>query len=134
MDVVRTSIRQPVTVAVGVLLVMLSGFLAFQRIPIQLTRNVEDTIVAVTTTWEGASPQEVEQDVVDPQEEKLQGITGLRRITSSAQQGQGSVRLEFSVGTTKDLALREVSDKLREVPDYPEDVDEPVVDASDPNN
>src|SRR5690606_35749108 len=130
MDVVRTSIRQPVTVTVGVLLVMLAGVLAIRRLPIQLTPNVEDTIVAVTTLWEGASPQEVEQDVVDPQEERLQGITGLRRITSSSQQGQGQIRLEFSVGTSKELALREVSDKLREVPDYPDDVDEPIVEAS----
>jgi len=134
MDLIRASIRQPVTVTVGVLLVVLAGILALGRIPIQLTPNVEDTVVAVTTLWEGASPQEVEQDLVDPQEERLQGITGLKRITSTSQQGVGSIRLEFEVGTPKDLALREVSDKLREVPSYPDNVDEPVVEASDPEN
>lgn len=134
MDPVRSAIRQPVTVVVGVVLVLLAGVLALQRIPIQLTPNVEDTIIAVTTRWEGASPQEVEQDLVDPQEERLQGITGLKRITSTLQQGTGSIRLEFDVGTPKEVALREVSDKLREVPSYPENVDEPVVEASDPEN
>jgi HAE1 family hydrophobic/amphiphilic exporter-1 len=133
-DFVQTSIRQPVTIAVGVLLVVLAGLLALRRIPIQLTPNVEDTVVAVTTRWEGASPQEVEQDLIDPQEERLQGITGLKRMTSTSQQGVGSIRLEFDVGTPKDLALREASDKLREVPNYPENVDEPVVEASDPEN
>ena len=134
MDLIKTAIRQPVTVAVGVLLVLLAGYLALQRIAIQLTPNVEDTIIAVTTRWEGASPQEVEQEIVDPQEEKLQGITGVKRMTSVSQQGQGLIRLEFDVGTPKELALREVSDKLRQVPSYPVEVDEPVVDASDPEN
>src|SRR5690606_21223045 len=55
-------------------------------------------------------------------------------LTSESQQGQGTIRLEFNVGTTKEQALREVSDKLREVPRYPDNVDEPVIEASDPEN
>ena len=134
MTLVESSVRRPVTVVVGVLLLLLVGVVAFQRIAIQLTPNVEDTIIAVTTRWEGASPLEVEQEIVDKQEEQLQGIANLRALTSKSQQGKGEVRLEFTVGTPKDVALREVSDKLREVPDYPEGVDEPVVEASDPDN
>ncbi len=134
MKIVDTAVRQPVTVAVGVILVVLVGLVGLQRIPIQLTPNVEDTIVAVTTFWEGASPQEVEQEVVDSQEEKLQGIANLEAITSTSQQSTGTVRLEFATGTPKTEALRETSDKLREVPDYPDNVDEPVIEASDPDN
>lgn len=133
MNIIAQAIRQPVTVAVLVILIVMTGFIALDRIPVQLTPNVEDTIIAVTTTWEGASPQEVEQEIVDPQEEKLQGIAGLREITSQSLQGLGKVRLEFQVGTPKERALREVSDKLREVASYPENVDEPVVEASDPD-
>ncbi|MCA8962360.1 MAG: efflux RND transporter permease subunit, partial [Planctomycetes bacterium] len=134
MSLSGVAIRQPVTVTVGVILIVMSGVVALQRIPVQLTPNVEDTIIAVTTRWEGASPQEIEQEIVDRQEEKLQGIANLRAMTSTSQQGQGLVRLEFNVGTDKNVALREVSDKLREVPSYPENVDEPVVEASDPEN
>jgi len=134
MTLVESSVRRPVTVVVGVLLLLLVGVVAFQRIAIQLTPNVEDTIIAVTTRWEGASPLEIEQEIVDKQEEQLQGIANLRALTSKSQQGNGVVRLEFTVGTPKDVALREVSDKLREVPDYPDGVDEPVVEASDPDN
>lgn len=112
----------------------MTGIIALGRIPVQLTPNVEDTIIAVTTTWEGASPQEIEQEIVDPQEEKLQGIANLKEITSQSIQGLGRVRLEFQVGTPKEEALREVSDKLREVPSYPDNVDEPVVEASDPDS
>ena len=110
-------VRQPVSVAVGVILILMAGIIALQRIPIRLTPNVEDTIISVTTTWEGASPEEVEQEIVDKQEDKLQGIANLITITSTSQQGVASLKLDFAVGTVKEYALREVSDKLREVPD-----------------
>lgn len=134
MNFIRGVIEQPVTVAVGVILTIMAGIIALQRIPIQLTPNVEDTIISVRTTWEGASPEEVEREIIEEQEEKLQGIANLRAMTSESQQGTGAIRLEFAVGTSKDVALREVSDKLREVPDYPDNVDEPVIEASDPEN
>lgn len=134
MNIIRGAINQPVTVVVGVVLTIMAGLVAIQRIPVQLTPTVEDTIISVSTYWEGASPSEVEQDIIDKQEEKLQGIANLRTMTSTSQQSRGVIRLEFEVGTDKNVALREVSDKLREVPEYPDNVDEPVVEASDPEN
>lgn len=134
MSLSETAIRQPVSVAVGVILLVLAGVVALQRIPVQLTPNVEDTIISVSTIWEGASPQEIEQEIVEPQEEMLQGLANLREMTATCQQGLGRIRLEFNVGTDKDVALREVSDKLRQVPEYPDNVEEPVVEASDPEN
>jgi HAE1 family hydrophobic/amphiphilic exporter-1 len=134
MNLIQLIIRQPVTVTVGVILIAMSGLLALQRIPIQLTPNVESTIVSVTTRWEGASPQEVEQNIVDKQEERLLGLSNLRLLTSLCGQGEGRIRLEFATGTDKAEALREVSDKLREVPDYPDNVDEPVIQATDREN
>ena len=130
MNLIGGAIRQPVTVAVGVILIVVSGLLALQRIPIQLTPNVESTIITVQTVWEGASPGEIEQNIIDKQEERLLGLSGLRLMTSSSEQGFGRIRLEFMTGTDKAEALREVSDKLREVPDYPENVDEPVIEAT----
>ena len=134
MDFLRLVVRQPVTVTVGVILTIVAGVLAVQRIPVQLTPNVEDTVVSVQTFWEGASPDEIEQEIIDKQEEKLQGLSSLRQMTSTSSQSVGSIRLEFEVGVPKEEALREVSDKLREVPDYPENVDEPVIEASDRMN
>ncbi|MHC4947343.1 MAG: efflux RND transporter permease subunit [Planctomycetota bacterium] len=134
MNVVRLAIRQPVTVIVGVLLVLLAGVISLSRLPIQLTPNVESTVVTVSTLWEGASPEEIEQNIVDPQEERLLGVSGLRMLTSTSQQSMGRIRLEFYTGTDIKTAMQEVSDKLREVPDYPENVDEPVILDSDPEN
>jgi len=132
--IVEGSIRQPVTVLVGVVLVLVGALVAVRQVPVQLTPDVDDTIVSVITVWPGASPEEVEQSIVERQEEKLQGVAGVRAMTSTASQGTARVRLEFVPGTDKDAAIREVSDRLRQVPDYPFGVDEPVVEASDPEN
>ena len=134
MNLVQLAVRQPVTVVVGVVLVLLTGIVAVGRLPIQLTPNVEDTIITVSTLWEGASPQEIEQEIVDPQEDKLEGIANLTQMTSENMQGLGRIKLQFRVGTPKEEALREVSDKLRQVPDYPDNAEEPVIEASDPEN
>ncbi|HMO27211.1 MAG TPA: efflux RND transporter permease subunit, partial [Tepidisphaeraceae bacterium] len=68
---------------------------------------------------------------IGPQEDKLKSVTSLREMTSEASEGQASIRLEFYVGVDKDAALNEVRDKLRQVPSYPDDVDEPIVEATD---
>ncbi|MFW5652485.1 MAG: efflux RND transporter permease subunit [Planctomycetota bacterium] len=131
MDIIRTAIEKPVAVTVGVIFVLLFGILSVTNIPVQLTPNVDSTVITVSTFWEGASPQEVEQEVIEKQEEKLKGVTGLQKMTSESRESEGSVKLEFYVGVDKDEALREVSDKLREVPSYPDNVDEPVISAVD---
>ncbi len=134
MDIVRLSTRQPITISVGVLFCLLAGVVALQVVPVQMTPEVEDTIIAVTTNWENASPQDVESEIIDPQEEKLQGLSNLKSISSVSSSGSGVIRLEFNSGVGKESALREVSDKLREVPSYPENVDEPVIEATDPES
>lgn len=134
MDIIKGAIKQPITVVVGVLFVLLAGMVATKSVPIQMTPEVEDTIIAVTTTWENASPQEMESEIVDAQEEKLQGLSNLRSISSLSSRGTGVIRLEFNNGVDKEVALREVSDKLREVESYPENVDEPVIEATDPDS
>lgn len=134
MDIIKLAINKPVAVIVGVILTLLFGVLALTSIPIQLTPNVDEPVVTVTTIWVGASPQEIEQEIVEKQEEQLKSCAGLRRMTSQSVYGQGTVRLEFEISVTREEALREVSDLLRQVPDYPENVDEPIIEAGDPNN
>ncbi len=131
MGIIRFAIDNPVKVAVGVILLMLFGTLSTTRIPIQLTPNIDEPKVTVETRWFGASPQEIEREIIERQEEKLKGVSELKKMTSTSVEGKGSVVLEFHVGTDKDAALRDVSDKLRQVTDYPRDVDEPTIQAAD---
>ncbi|MCP3905084.1 MAG: efflux RND transporter permease subunit [Planctomycetes bacterium] len=134
MDPIRLAIRQPVTVTVGVILILLAGAISLSRLPIQLTPNVESTVITVNTFWEGASPEEVELNIIDKQEERLTSLSSLVQMTSTSSQGMGRIRLEMRTGTDKDDALREVAEKLDQVPDYPENVDNPVIEATDREN
>ena len=130
MGIIRFAIYNPVKVSVGVLLVLLFGFLALFRIPVQLTPNVDQPVITVETAWRGRSPQEVEREILEEQEDVLKGVTGLREMTATAERGQGTVELEFFVGTAMNRALQEVSNKLDEVPEYPDEAEEPVITAA----
>lgn len=127
MDPIKFAIENPVKVAVGVILLILFGVVAVVSIPIQLTPNVDPTIITVSTHWTGKSPEEIEREIIEDQEDVLKNISGLRKMTATATQGNAEIELEFSVGVNLQVARLEVSDALREVPDYPEDVDEPVI-------
>ena len=131
MSFIERCIKQPVAVSVGVLLLVMFGVISVLKVPVQLTPNVDQPIISVTTRWFGASPQEIEREVVEEQEEFLKTISGLKQMTSQSNEGEGVVRLEFEVGVDKEAALNEVRDKLRQVPEYPAEVDEPVVEAVD---
>ncbi len=127
MRLVETSIHKPVSVTVGVLLIALFGVIGFYRIPIQLTPTVDRPRITVETTWRGASPQEVESEIVDEQEDQLKSLDQLIRMTSESKDGSGSVILEFEVGTDIDAALLKVSNKLNQVAEYPAEADRPVI-------
>ncbi len=124
---VALAIRRPVGVAVGVILVVMFGLFALIGLPIQLTPDIEVPTLTVTTRWPGAAPSEVEQEILEPQEEALKTLTGLRRMTSEASSDQGQITLEMAVGTDIDEALSRVTNLLAQVPRYPESSDEPVV-------
>lgn len=129
MKLVDASIKRPVSVVVGVLFVALFGLISFYRIPVQLTPDVDRPVVNVSTFWPGASPEEVEQEIVQRQEEQLKSLEGLVKMTSESQDSRGNVALEFSVGVDTDAVLLKVSNKLNQVTGYPLDADRPVLSA-----
>lgn len=131
MSIIETAVRRPVTILVIVFLVILFGLLGLTSVPVQLTPNVEPPVITITTTWFGADPQEIVREIVEEQEEVLKRVTGVEEMTAIARPGQAEIRLEFPPGGDKEAALNEVRDKLRQVPEYPENVDEPVVESVD---
>jgi len=130
MDIIHFAIAKPVSVIVGVILLVMFGLVAFASLPIQLSPNVESPVVSVYTIWPGATPYEIERDIVEEQEQVLKGIPGLQEMESSSANSRAWVSLRFDVGTDIDDALLRVSNKLDEVPRYPENVDKPIVSAS----
>jgi hydrophobic/amphiphilic exporter-1 (mainly G- bacteria), HAE1 family len=127
MKLVDTAIKRPVTVIVGAILLVLFGFISLYRIPIQLTPNVDLPEVSVETRWEGASPQEVEREIVDVQEEELKNLEGLDSMESESRDGYAYINLMFEIGTDTDDALLRVSKKLDQVKKYPADADKPLI-------
>lgn len=134
MSLIRSSVAQPITVAVGVILALLAGVISIVGVPVQMTPEVESVVISITTTWEGASAQEIETDVVEAQEERLGNLEGLVQMSSTSSAGQGQIRLEFATGTDIAGARTEVDLKLAEVPGYPEGVNKPVVIDADPES
>lgn len=131
MKIVRSAIDLPVTTAVGVILVLLFGFIALTRIPIQLTPTVEQPLVTVTTLWPGATPFEIEREIIEEQEEQLKSIQGLIKMESESQENQGTITLMFQTGTDLDTAVIRVSNRLEQVPEYPADAERPSIRTDD---
>ncbi len=130
MNLTGASIKFPVSVAVGVLLAAMGGFLALTRVPIQLTPQVQNPVINVSTSWRGASPEEVEKEIVEKQEKYLKSVEGVTEMTSQSSDGFGQVSLEFEMGTDLTAATVRVTNKLNEVPFYPDEADQPVVSST----
>jgi len=130
MDIIQSSIAKPVTVLVAVILIVLFGLLGLFGLPYQLTPTVTEPEITVTTTWSGATPYEIERDIIEEQEKVLKGIPGLKEMESTSQNSQGELTLTFTIGTDSDDALLRVSNKLNEVPSYPDTADKPVITAT----
>ncbi|MCG8615589.1 MAG: efflux RND transporter permease subunit [Desulfobacterales bacterium] len=130
MDIIRYAIEKPITVAVGVILVVLFGTIGLMQLPRQLTPDVETPEITVRTVWAGATPTEIEQEIIEKQEEALKGLENLESMESSAFNNYGQVSLTFPVGSDLDAALLRVSNKMNEVADYPENVEKPAIEAA----
>ncbi len=127
MNFIKTAIRNPFIVLISVLLVMLLGYLSLDKLPYQLTPSVNKPIITVTTTWGGATPYEIESDIIKEQEIRLKSLRNLVKYESSSYDNYGQIKLTFKLGTNISTALGDVSSKLDEVPSYPVNVDRPII-------
>jgi multidrug efflux pump subunit AcrB len=123
----QASLSNRVAVAVGVLLVGIFGYISLTKLPIQLAPNVERPAIGIDTSWRGAAPEEIESEILEPQEKVFQGLPGLTQMSSTASSGRASIVLEFSADMDMQRALVEVINRLNQVPTYPVDATEPTV-------
>ncbi len=127
---IESYVRNPVKVTVGVLLVVLFGVIGLFRMPMQLTPEVQIPTITIETRWPGASPGEVEKEIIIEQEEQLKSVEGIVKMTSASKDSVGTIVLEFPVGTDMSEALLKVNTRLQQVQSYPEDADEPIISAA----
>jgi len=130
MNILKYSIQKPVSVAVFVIMVLMFGIISLNKLPVQLTPDVQLPEITVTTTWPGATPYDIEQDIIEDQEDTLKGLQNLISMESSSYNDYGTISLKFKVGVDIDKALLRVANKLDEVSDYPENVDKPIMEAA----
>jgi len=123
----QASLKNRVAVAVAVLLVAIFGYISLMKLPIQLAPNVERPAIGINTSWRGAAPEEVESEILEPQEKVFQGLPGLTQLASSASSGSASITLEFAADMDMQRALVEVINRLNQVPAYPVDATEPRI-------
>lgn len=123
-------IKHPTQVAVIALLICVLGVVAAVRIPVQMIPDLDVRTISVVTGWPGATPQDVEKEILIEQEDYLQNVQGLQRMISSASMGSASIELEFPSTIDVNDALIRVLNALSQVPSYPENVDEPRVIAT----
>lgn len=130
MNLIRLAIERPIAVIAAVLMVVMFGLVALQKIPIQLTPDVSKPVISVRTPWPGAAPVEMEREIINRQEEVLRGVEGLVEMRSSAQETLGRVTLEFAIGQDMNKALLLVANRLDRVEGYPDEADEPTLDTA----
>ena len=114
----------------AVMIVAVLGILAALRIPVQMIPDLDVRTITVNTNWPGATPQDVEKEILIEQEEYLRSIPGLQRIISSSSFGRASIELEFPFGIDLNETLINVNNALSQVPSYPINVDEPRIYAT----
>jgi len=120
-------LKYPVTVAVAVLFLLIFSVRSFFAIPIQLTPDVQRPVITVNTVWPGASPAEVEREILQRQEEFLKSLEGLLEMNANANPSSGTITLEFLPGTDLDFALLRVNNALNQVTNYPAESERPIL-------
>ena len=124
------SVKHATLVAVAVLICVILGVVAAFKIPVQMIPDLEVRTITVVTNWPGATPQDVEKEILIEQERYLRSLANLKRMSSYANTGEAEIELEFPFGVDVNEALINVSNALSQVPNYPENVDQPVLYSS----
>ena len=122
-------VRRGTLLTVAALVLCVLGLLAAFRVPVQMIPDLEVREISVRTNWPGATPQDVEKEILIEQEEFLRAVPNLSRLIAYASTGRAEIELEFPFGTDITQALIDVNNALSQVPAYPETVDEPRVTA-----
>ena len=120
-DMEKLSVKKPFTILVAVIMVLVLGVVSVTGMTTDLLPNISLPYLIVVTTYPGASPERVENDVVRPLESSLGTVTGVKNVYSTSAENYGMVQLEFEDGTDMDSTLVKVSSSIQEVaPSLPE--------------
>ncbi|MCY7349188.1 MAG: efflux RND transporter permease subunit, partial [Cytophagaceae bacterium] len=127
-----TSIKRPVLAIVMSVVIILFGVIGFSYLGVREFPSVDPPIVTVQTMYTGANADIVESQITEPLEESINGIAGIRTLTSSSRDGRSTITVEFELSVDIEDAANDVRDRVsRSLANLPKDVDPPVVAKAD---
>lgn len=129
--IIALSINRPVFAWILMSALIIFGGISFARMGISQLPDVDFPVINITVTYEGAAPEVVESELIDPMEQNLLSVEGIQEMRSTVQLGQGNITLTFDISRNIDAALQEVQTALSSVR-YPLDVDPPVIRKQNP--
>ncbi|NNG00387.1 MAG: efflux RND transporter permease subunit [Desulfobacteraceae bacterium] len=126
MSISQFSVRRPVLTVMVSLIVIILGAVALFRLSIDLMPDITYPTLSISTSYENASPEEVEELITRTIEEALSAVPGVEEVTSVSGEGSSNVRVSFDWGIDLDAAASDVRDRLdRVIPRLPDDADRP---------
>jgi HAE1 family hydrophobic/amphiphilic exporter-1 len=135
MNLAKISIGRPTFITCVVFLMLAVGLIARSRLGVDLFPDVTFPVVSVNTTYPGAGPEEIETLVSKPIEDEVSTISGLKRLTSTNQEGLSVVVAEFTMSTDVKYAEQQIRDRIGAAKrNLPDGIDEPVVRRIDPSD
>src|SRR3954463_11354911 len=128
------SIRRPVITIVTMVGLVLFGVFSVLSLDTDEFPEISPPVVVIAIPYPGASPESVEREIIDPIEEGVTSISGIKRVTSSSMDGYGNIIAEFNFGKDVQQATQDIRDKISEIRrDLPPEMEEPILQRWDPN-
>jgi len=136
MSISSTSIKRPVLTIVISLLIILSGVVCYNFLGLREYPAIDPPIITVSTSYSGANPDVIETQITEPLEESINGIDGIRSLTSTSNVGTSTITVEFNLGVDMEAAANDVRDRVsRANRSLPKDLSSPpVVSKADANS
>ncbi|PAJ72269.1 acriflavine resistance protein B [Pseudoalteromonas sp. NBT06-2] len=129
MNLTRSALKNPAAIIVIVALVMIFGVMSVFKLPLQLTPDIEQPQITISTGWRSAAPSEMESVIIEPIENVVKNTQGVTKVTTNIGRGFGSISLTFDVGADMQKAMLDVINNLNQAPPLPLDAIEPVISA-----
>jgi HAE1 family hydrophobic/amphiphilic exporter-1 len=128
MNIVGFFVRRPVFITMATLIVIVLGAVSLSRLPIDLMPDITYPTLSIITTYENASPEEIEELITRPIEEAMSAVPGVEEVSSVSSEGSSSVRVTFTWGTDLDTAANDIRDRLDRVAiRLPEEAERPIL-------
>ena len=132
MNISELSIRRPVLATVMTVIILLFGVIGYFYLGVRGYPSVDNPIISVQCSYAGANADVIENQITEPLEQNINGIPGIRSLTSVSQQGSSRITVEFDLSVDLETAANDVRDKVSRAQRYlPRDCDPPTVSKAD---